>query len=90
MRGYLSCSVSESTECFGAQMHHYQRTVLRGITLLILAASFVLLILQARQQRYPLSDADSFLCTTKTVTSVPGRDPTFKVNFSDIERSDPY
>lgn len=54
-------------------MHHYQRTVLRGITLLILAASFVLLILQARQQRYPLSDADSFLCTTKTVTSVlPG------------------
>ena len=54
-------------------MHHYQRTVLRGITLLILAASFVLLILQARQQRYPLSNADSFLCTTKTVTSVlPG------------------
>ena len=49
-------------------MHYYQRTVLRSITLLILAAAFVLLILQARQQRNPLVVTDSFLCTTKTVT----------------------
>ncbi|SVY84280.1 Uncharacterised protein [Klebsiella pneumoniae] len=54
-------------------MHHYQRTVLNSITLLILAVSFALLILHVRQQRYPLSDLNAFLCTTRTVTSVqPG------------------
>ncbi len=41
-------------------MHHYQRTVLNSITLLILAVSFALLILHVRQQRYPLSDLTLF------------------------------